>query len=276
VSSSGTGNRLRVISYNIRYDSVHDVEFPWAARRGQVVKLLRFHAPDLFGLQEATPQQVDDIAADMGERYRWIGEPRDGGNSGEMTPLFYRKDRFESTQERTRWLSQEPLTPGSLGWDADVPRTVVSAQLVDRRKHSRLGVYNCHLDNVGRTAVEESLKLLRSWVNTDADESEAFLLLGDLNFTPEDALYRRMCSFARDAATTARYLSYGPDYTYIGPGFEVTRQPGTRYDYIFVGSSIAVDTYAVLTDSQEGRYHSDHLPLLVDLSLEGAGDDKRK
>lgn len=263
-----TGNPIRVVSYNIRYDSEHDVEFPWVTRRSQVVKLLRFHAPDLFGLQEATPQQVDDIASDLGDLYRWLGEPRDGGSQGELTPLFYKVERFESSQGSTRWLSEEPLTPGSRGWDADVPRTVVSAKLVDRESRCALRVYNCHLDNVGRTAVKESVELLHSWVKSDRAEGEAFVLLGDLNFTPEDELYRRMCSFAKDAATTSRYLSYGPDYTYVGPGFDVTKQRGIRYDYVFVSSSVAVDTYAVLTDSQEGRYHSDHLPLLADLSIE--------
>ena len=40
-----------------------------------------------------------------------------------------------------------------------------------------------------------------------------------------------------------------------------------RIDYVFLTPGIRVLKYAVLTDSQRGRYPSDHFPVLVRLQL---------
>ncbi len=261
-----------IISYNIRYDTHTDAEYPWSFRRSHVIDLLRFHKPDIFGLQEATPGQVADVASELSDEFSWTGRPRDGGSEGEVTPLFYRTKRFYAHHDRTRWLSDDPEQPGSLGWDADVPRTVVSATLEDTFTGALLRVYNTHFDNVGRTAVANSIRLLEDWTandwaSHDADTSGAFVVLGDLNFTPEQEEYRAMSRFSRDAATYAQTLRYGPDFTYIGPGFEVSSTAGTRYDYVFVGPAVTVDTHAILTDSYRGSYPSDHLPLRVEVRL---------
>lgn len=263
---------IRIISYNIRYDSEADADFPWSERRQHVVDLLRFHKPDVIGLQEATPGQVADVAAGISDEFGWTGRPRDGGSDGEVTPLFYRKSRFTASRYRTRWLSETPERPGSRGWDADVPRTVVSATLEDKFTGVPLRVYNTHLDNVGRTAVAESIRLVGKWAEHDDTvrsngASEAFVVIGDLNFTPEQEEYRAMSEFSRDAAVHAQSLRYGPKFTYVGPGFEVTGAKGIRYDYVFVGHSVTVDTYAVLTDSHLGKYPSDHLPLRVEVDI---------
>ncbi len=268
---------LRLLSYNIRYDNAED-EYPWESRRDHLVSILRFHRPDIIGLQEALPAQVADIDADL-PGYDWVGASRDGGDDGELTPLFYRADRLGLEWSRTRWLSQEPDVPGSRGWDADTPRTVVAALLTDRTMNRRLRVYNTHFDNHGKIALEHSVDLIREWAVADASEDgEPSVVLGDLNMTEGSGAYSRLTEMFSDAIRSAVEPRFGPDYTYVGPGFRVAERPGTRYDYILTGAGVRALRSATLTDSLHGRYPSDHLPIMSDvvLDLEAVSEEHRR
>lgn len=261
------GVQLRVLSYNIRYASAED-EVPWSTRSYHLVALLRFHEPDIIGIQEALPRQTDDIHAALPD-YEWIGVSRDGGTEGELTPLFFRKSRLKLEWHLTRWLSETPHTPGSRGWDADNPRTVVAALLNDRRTGRRFRVYNTHFDNDGKEAVKQSVTLLEQWTREDSgDEPSPCVILGDLNMVENSEVYRRLAGTFSDALRVSKEPVYGPEYTYIGPGFRVADTVGTRYDYILTGSGVQVLRTATLTDSLHGRYPSDHLPVISDIVIE--------
>lgn len=261
---------LRLLSYNIRYDNAED-EYPWESRRDHLVSILRFHRPDIIGLQEALPVQVADIDSFL-PGYEWVGTSRDAGNEGELTPLFFRTERFSLEWSRTRWLSEEPDVPGSRGWDADTPRTVVAALLTDRTSNRRLRVYNTHFDNHGKVALKRSVELIREWAVADASEAgEPCVILGDLNTTEGSEEYSRLTSMFSDAVHAAIEPRFGPDYTYVGPGFRVAEKPGTRYDYILTDTGVRVLRSATLTDSLHGRYPSDHLPIMSDVVVESEG-----
>lgn len=310
---------LRLLSYNIRYESPKDIDGRWSDRRPSLVALLKFHRPDIFGLQEVTPNQVNDIAADLRGEYRWVGIPREEKGTGELTPIFYRNDRFRLLETKTRWLSDTPDEPGSLGWDADAPRTLVSAHLAERRYggghrggseppgaargaqqtpgnapgdpgriagdpgHApadpgaapAIRVYNTHFDNVGSEALERSLDLVEALLAGEGTDGEGgrseWIFMGDLNFTPADRHYRRLCTIAADARSCTEEPHYGPEYTYIGPGFRVSESRGTWYDYIFLAPDVRVLRHAALTDSLHGRYPSDHLPVYAEVVLSGEG-----
>ena len=260
--------QLHLLSYNIRYDSPDDGAFRWSNRRTELVQLLRRHDPDVIGLQEATPGQVRDIFTDLEGAYEWVGKPRDATGNGELTPLFFRSDRLSVAWSSTRWLSETPAQAGSLGWDADVPRTVVVCGFHDQETGRRLRVYNTHFDNVGSQAVMGSIQLLKEWVVNDSTKSsEPYLIMGDLNFTPADTAYSRMGEIARDSLKVAEAEISGPEYTYIGPGFRAENGAGTRYDYVFVSDGIIVERHETLTDSSGGHHPSDHLPVSVSIRI---------
>jgi len=50
--STGGIYSLRVMSYNIRYDTTSDGKNQWSLRKNNVANLIRNRAPDVFGLQE--------------------------------------------------------------------------------------------------------------------------------------------------------------------------------------------------------------------------------
>jgi endonuclease/exonuclease/phosphatase family metal-dependent hydrolase len=85
-----------------------------------------------------------------------------------------------------------------------------------------------------------------------------------------DAACVRIVTWAKfkDKETDTRYVSarghHGPDWTFHG--FEtVVDRP--RIDYIFVSNNVQVERHGVLSDRWNGRYPSDHLPVLAELAL---------
>ena len=83
-------------------------------------EMIRFHKPDIFGLQEALLEQVEFISNEF-EDFQMIGVGReDGIKEGEFSPLFI-SNKFKVKDSGTFWLSEIPDTP-SLGWDASYKR----------------------------------------------------------------------------------------------------------------------------------------------------------
>ena len=54
---------LRLLSYNIRNGKAPDGGNAWPYRKERVVSLLTLYQPDLIGLQEVLPAQLDDLCA---------------------------------------------------------------------------------------------------------------------------------------------------------------------------------------------------------------------
>ena len=63
VSVSFYGQNLKIMTYNIRLDVASDGENAWPNRKDYFTSQIQFYSPDVFGVQEATPGQVDYIAS---------------------------------------------------------------------------------------------------------------------------------------------------------------------------------------------------------------------
>ncbi|RRJ61599.1 hypothetical protein EHV15_00385 [Paenibacillus oralis] len=63
---------------NERYDL--EGENIWSSRRDMVAGIIRFHRPDLVGMQEVLHRQLEDLQERLPE-YGWVGSGRDGNNN---------------------------------------------------------------------------------------------------------------------------------------------------------------------------------------------------
>ncbi len=257
-----------VMSFNIRYDNPEDGIHAWPNRRDRVAGLIRFHEAEIAGLQEAQMNQIDDLVQRLPE-YDWYGVGRDDGKAGgEFVPIFYQSDRYAVADSGTFWLSPDPQLPGPPAWDAAITRIVSWVRLEQQATGRDLYVFNAHLDHVGERAREESSQLIVKWLADQAMDAPV-VLLGDFNAEPDSRVYSILTSDSvairlSDASKVAA-LRYGPAATYYG--FEANDASGRRIDYVFVSAGIAVSRHGVLTDHLEGRYPSDHLPVVAELVL---------
>jgi endonuclease/exonuclease/phosphatase family metal-dependent hydrolase len=245
---------VRVMSYNVRYAGADDGPQSWANRRDAVATTVRFHRPDVVGVQECWGEQFQDLKARLPD-YDWAAVSDD---LGEHTPVAYRRDRLTATSVERVGLTDadDDRTPG---WDATYPRymTNVTFRTGDG---GRFEAHSLHLDHEGTVARRESARLVRERVGTPA------VVLGDYNCEPGSEPYRLLTDRFGDAREHAAYR-HGPVATYVG--FEdPDPMAGKRIDYVFFTPGIEVEGYGVGTDvDATGRYPSDHLPVVADLSV---------
>src|ERR687893_220753 len=84
---------LRVMTFNLRYDTPSDGPNAWPHRRDWVAALIRFHAPDAIGVQEALAHMLGDLDARL-PGFARVGVGRaDGRAGGEFSAILYRRER---------------------------------------------------------------------------------------------------------------------------------------------------------------------------------------
>ena len=263
---------IRVMTFNVRYDEPRDKENAWPNRKELVASMIRFHRADLIGVQEALKRQLDDLDNLLPD-YDWVGVGRtDGKASGEFSAILYRKTRFKSLENSTFWLSETPDVPGQ-GWDAAYPRIVTWVKLKDNQTGKVLFHFNTHFDHSGVRAREQSARLLADRINRIAAQLPV-VVTGDFNFTESSDGYKILTSSeksgnARSALRDTRYLSqhghHGPTSTFND--FKIL-VPSMKIDYVLVKGSIRVLQHGALSDTWDGRFPSDHLPVLAEVVIE--------
>lgn len=251
-----------VMSYNIRYNNPDDGVNRWANRKAKLNALLPAIVPEIIGFQEALFLQVRDLQAMLPD-YDYVGVGRkDGGINGEMNPIFFDTKRFSAHFQGTFWLSTTPDQPGSVGWDAALPRIATWVILEDKINGQELLVVNTHLDHVGSEAREQSAVLLKEKI-LDIAQGRPFVLLGDFNSTPVQKPYALLTEKWLDTRTEALTIM-GPEGTFTG--FE-SPEPKQRTDYIIISPLLNVQSFSTISTNQANNYFSDHLPVKAILQL---------
>jgi endonuclease/exonuclease/phosphatase family metal-dependent hydrolase len=262
---------LRVMTFNIRFDTPADSGNAWPHRRDWVASLVRFHRPDAVGVQEALAHMLADLDARL-PGFARVGVGRaDGRSGGEFSAILYRTDRLELIDSGTFWLSPTPAVPGSKGWDAAIERVATWGRFRDRRTGCTHVHVNTHFDHIGEQARQESARLIRRRL-ADLGRGLPVLVTGDLNADPSSVAYR---IFTRDSVAgspalrgdglvASRSGHYGPTSTWNA---FTAIEPGRRIDYVLVSSDVAVLTHAILPDAWDGRFPSDHLPVVADVAV---------
>lgn len=255
---------FNLITYNIRMNTPDDGVNAWPLRKEKVASLLKFHQADIFNVQEALPEQMDDLTALFPE-FDHVGVGRDDGiRKGEHMAVFFRKDRFEKQKDGMFWLSETPDKPG-LGWDAVCNRTVTWIQLKDRITKKSFYVFDTHFDHRGRKAREEAAKLILKSIKEINKENLPLILTGDLNLVKTTIPVQSILKELNDAQDKSITVPYGPAGT--SGGFDVKMMPN-KIDFIFINDKVTVLRHGVLSDSFGLFYPSDHLPVLAELKID--------
>jgi endonuclease/exonuclease/phosphatase family metal-dependent hydrolase len=256
-----SGQSLKVMTYNIRFDNPADGVNQWANRKEKVVGLIKKYDPDIFGVQEALHHQLEDITTNLKD-YTYVGVGRDDGKrKGEFSAIVFKKDRFEVLEQNTFWLSEKPEQPGSKSWDAAITRVATWALVNDKIMNRRFLVINTHFDHIGKEARKKSAELLKERA-TNLNFEVPIIITGDFNCTRDEEPYQVMTDSSLielvDPASTQ-------DGTFCN--FEVNSMECRPIDYIFVTNEWQADAYTIIKDNDGKYYPSDHLPVIVTLSL---------
>ena len=249
---------LSVCTFNVRYDNPNDT-IKWHERKKEVAFAMRYF--DIVGAQEVLPDQYDDLKSLM-PKHDAFGTGRDEGGTGEACPVFWNTERFDFLQGETRWLSLDPKQPGSMAWDADLPRIATLVVLFDRKRQQTVRVINTHWSHVGEEARLNAAALVAGWSGWDGEASDELVVVcGDLNAEPQTAPVQNLMNSADlvDTYEAARYRcrkSFGTYTTFLPENLA----NATRIDYIFYRGRVTVDWVCADEVLKYGVYISDHMP----------------
>ena len=273
------GDSIRLISFNILYDYGADKPYSWQSRRENIFSLLRFHAPDVFCLQEPLQNQVEDLADYFNDYSHITAGCSDGVSEGQHMTTFFLKDKFEMLEHGKFGLSEKPEKLGFVGWDAKNPRLALWVKLFQRSTTNCFCVINTHLDHIGENARQQSALLIGRRA-ADISNDLPILLCGDFNANNDSQTYRNIKdSGFIDCADIPTALNYNQPYSYHRFYLE---EEIDRYleeykddprvlkviDHIFFKGAVRVLRHGILGDNYAGIYPSDHFPKICDLLLE--------
>tara|TARA_Y100000588_G_scaffold373773_1_gene448015 strand:+ start:1124 stop:1894 length:771 start_codon:yes stop_codon:yes gene_type:complete len=254
------------MTFNIRTAIGRDGDNSWPFRKNLVSETILDSDPDIVGLQEALAEQIDFLESEMPE-YRWIGVDR-GLNGGEglseATPIFYKYREMAPIESGTFWLSDDPNPPTER---RRVSRIVTWARFHLFETRQQVYVYNTHFTLRRGQRQLQSASQINAHI-ADLPRGSAVLVMGDFNAVAETSETWQVATSdgLRDAWLVAEHRE-GPALT--ANGFRAPRQGWEgRIDWLLVGGPIAVDRVETVVNSSNGRYPSDHYPVVASLLLE--------
>lgn len=252
---SSCSSDLKVISYNIRYNSPNDGLNKWDNRKESVVGLIESKAPDFIGMQEVVHEQLHYLNTSLND-YSFIGVGRDDGKTkGEYSPIFYQKKQFKLIHDATFWLSETPDSI-SVGWDAALPRICTYGLFENIKNGQRLYVFNTHFDHIGEVARIASTQLILERMNTVNKENLPIVLTGDFNLTPDTKPIKHLQSEMLDSGQ--KLFRAFPNLQGTFNGFDMLNNATRRLDYIFSKGFDLLDVAHLLYRTPSGGWASDH------------------
>lgn len=267
---------VRVMSCNIRvcptYDSYFDGDNNWRYRKEELIKVIKDQTPDIIGMQEVLYNQLNDVKPSFDDDYIAFGVGGDDGDTnGCFNELFVSRKRFDIIDNGYFWLSDTPDKP-STGWGAYDYRTAVWAKLKDKETDKILLAVNTHLDHQSADARVKGAILVLDSIQSMINEGNV-VLTGDFNSSKSDLAIQTITtnmfgSFHLTDSRTIAEAKEGPEWTYHGWGSLIASNGCTLIDFVFVGGNIDCAKHTHLdTTYGDGRYPTDHLPVVADLTV---------
>lgn len=260
---------FNVMSYNIRFDNPADGSNAWSNRKEKVFSIIRLYKPDILGLQEPLPNQISEINNEF-RNFSWYGVGRDDGKEkGEFNPIFFNTVRFERLNSGTFWLSETPEVPGSKSWYAILPRICSWVKLKDKFSGDSLFAFNTHFDHGGDASRNESAHLLLNKI-VEIAGTVPVVITGDFNDDEKSETYKILIDSSNPNHLTntmysSKYPHHGGTFTFVS--FDFIGIPGKIIDFIYVKENVRVKLHAFLTDTWDGVFASDHIPVFTELEL---------
>ena len=264
-------NTIRVMSYNIHLkdcETTDNEECFWSYRKDRVASVIRFHNMDLIGLQEPTSDQIEDLVNLLPE-YRWLGIGlTDGEKKGPIDAILFLRERFELVDRGHFYLSPTPSII-SKGWNAKFIRGVTWAKFKDLNTNQFFFFFNTHFDYHSKLARNKSAQLLREKIS-EISSNNSFILTGDFNIFPTlggEETYKILTrdNLLVDAHFKSMFPHHGPTGSWSG--YKEAGQPGVKPDYIFVSKKSSVHSHGILSDTFDGKFPSDHMPVVSEIEI---------
>lgn len=252
---------IKVMSFNIR-TGTSDKGTPnaWDNRKPGVYEMIKTEKPLIVGLQECHIFQRDDITSNCPD-YAGFGIGRDNASetSGESCSVIYNKNLCSIEKWGSFWLSPTP-DKVSIGWDAAYNRIATWAVVKVKASDKKFFFINTHLDHEGKTAQEESMKLIMKKFAELNTEKLPQVLVADFNQVQNNPIFKVCLETMVNARLKAKKTDSKATYNNWGTKAQVI-------DHIFV-SGFDIPQFKTVNQEWAGIiYISDHFPIYTLLAF---------
>ena len=245
---------IKVMSYNIRMSDAKDGTNSWMYRYAATGEMIKDQQPDVFGVQEATYDQMYFLEQNFKDYKSYGGGREDGKKKGEYTAIFWNKKAVSMLDGGMFWLSETPQE-ASKGWDAECLRTATWALFKDKETGNRFYVVNTHLDHVGKEARRKGLDLIMEKMAQTNKSGLPVVLMGDFNVKPYDAVLKDVEANMSNARKAAAKTDSVGTYNNWGKSSDII-------DYIYYTGFSSCSEYQTVTKKYADRkFVSDHYPI---------------
>jgi endonuclease/exonuclease/phosphatase family metal-dependent hydrolase len=262
---------MNVMTINLRYRNAHDRENHWDNRRHLIVNLIGKYLPALIGTQEGFKDQLDDLAR-LAPGYAYIDAQRLVSIQRQCPTIFYRRDLLTPVKAGNFWLSETPGFPDSKSWDSAFPRLATHALFRIRETEQFFYFFNTHFDHQSAWARRESTLLLIRKIRELNPESLPTIIVGDFNMGC-DTMEHELLTGKIDIGEAKGWFhnvweklgkpKQGAETFHGFSGIPKKEQ----MDWILATSHFRFLFIQKNEDNQDGKYPSDHFPVLAGLAL---------
>lgn len=257
---------IKVSTYNIRYDNLGDINWGFDKRGEHIINMIKRENFDILGIQEALPHQLDKLKTI--DKYTFFGISRSGNyKEDEYNGIFYKSDRFEKIDGGYFWLSRTPNEP-SIYEGAGCKRICVFVILLDKITNEKCVFSVTHLDNVSEEARLYGANLILEKLYKYYKDLP-FVLMGDFNSFPTDDVYKNIIDNLDEVKALFNFEPRGT-FTEDANFFVDSKAQELEIDFIFINKFFNISNVTILRDSFDGKYISDHFPVVANLNTKKA------
>eukprot|EP00762_Andalucia_godoyi_P003758 ANDGO_08480.mRNA.1 hypothetical protein H696_02430 len=254
---------VRIMTFNVRTGSMDDGTNSWEFRSGLLLQTIAAVNPDILCVQEALRFQMDAIRQSFPQYREYGGARDDGWTGGEYSSVFYLASRFTVNEKEslTFWLSETPDVPGSRSWMSACPRICTMVNFTENLSGIPLCICNTHLDHLSAKARTEGVRMIFRQVKKHTRVPT--VLTGDFNCesSEEPCLIVAKEGFSNTFAIANNGAKEGTFHAFSG------RRSGDCIDFIWASNDWKVSRSWVDHTSRDGRFPSDHFPVVTELFL---------
>lgn len=254
---------IRVVSANIRF---LDKEVPgneWEKRKELARDVLLAQDADLICFQEFRGEHLEFLKPSFPD-YETAGFV-DGPGKRKANTIFFSKKRFQKIEEGGFWLSDKPGSYRSKFPESGSVRHVTTLTLKDTLTGKKLLVWNTHLDHAHQPGRDKQAGVITSFIKKTPD-ALPLLLTGDFNCGAGTKAIRDI----KENGMTDSYQSvHGPGepgrtyHNFLG---EKYGKPHPKIDFVFCNKLLKPVAAAIIRDSRDGHYPSDHYFVSAELA----------
>ena len=260
--------------------SIHK-ENRWERRRQLVSDLIRASEASIIGVQELLPEMKLDVQRLLNHEYSVFGNGRFFGvrsQEDEHADIIVKNQDAQVRFCKTFWLSKNPEKNGSRAYFSIFPRICTVAEITLKNSGRRIRVFNTHFDHICSFARTLGARIILKYMDAyNQREPLPTILMGDLNAGPNSRAVKILKENLHDYSS----VHLNDVYQFFHPGkihntfhnFSGKRIHGLGpIDYIFVSDDFEVVESHIWDADQDGRYPSDHYPLVATLRLKDSAN----